>query len=26
VAAAGGEVDSDGGRGRGLRIRCTFPA
>jgi len=25
VAAAGGEVDADGGLGRGLRIRCTFP-
>jgi two-component system, OmpR family, phosphate regulon sensor histidine kinase PhoR len=25
VAAAGGEVDADGARGRGLRIRCTFP-
>ena len=26
VAAAGGEVDAAGARGRGLRIRCTFPA
>jgi two-component system, OmpR family, phosphate regulon sensor histidine kinase PhoR len=26
VAAAGGEVEADGGRGRGLRIRCIFPA
>jgi two-component system, OmpR family, phosphate regulon sensor histidine kinase PhoR len=26
VAAAGGEVHADGGRGRGLRIRCVFPA
>jgi signal transduction histidine kinase len=26
VAAAGGEVQADGGRGRGLRIRCIFPA
>jgi two-component system, OmpR family, phosphate regulon sensor histidine kinase PhoR len=26
VAAAGGEVEADGGRGRGLRIRATFPA
>jgi len=25
-AAAGGEVEADGGRGRGLRIRATFPA
>jgi two-component system phosphate regulon sensor histidine kinase PhoR len=25
VAAAGGEVESDGGLGRGLRIRCIFP-
>ena len=25
VAAAGGEVQADGARGRGLRIRCTFP-
>ena len=25
VAAAGGEVEADGARGRGLRIRCTFP-
>jgi len=25
VAAAGGEVDAKGARGRGLRIRCTFP-
>jgi len=25
VAAAGGEVEADGGLGRGLRIRCTFP-
>ena len=26
VVAAGGDVEADGGRGRGLRIRCTFPA
>ena len=26
VAAAGGDIDADGGLGRGLRIRCTFPA
>jgi two-component system, OmpR family, phosphate regulon sensor histidine kinase PhoR len=26
VVAAGGEVEIDGGRGRGLRIRATFPA
>ena len=26
VVAAGGEVEADGGPGRGLRIRCTFPA
>ncbi len=26
VAAAGGDVEADGDRGRGLRIRCTFPA
>ena len=26
VAAAGGDVEADGGLGRGLRIRCTFPA
>jgi two-component system phosphate regulon sensor histidine kinase PhoR len=26
VVAAGGEVDADGGRGRGLRIRATFPS
>jgi two-component system, OmpR family, phosphate regulon sensor histidine kinase PhoR len=26
VAAAGGDVEADGGRGRGLRIRCIFPA
>jgi two-component system phosphate regulon sensor histidine kinase PhoR len=26
VAAAGGEIDADGGPGRGLRIRATFPA
>jgi signal transduction histidine kinase len=26
VAAAGGDVEADGARGRGLRIRCTFPA
>ena len=26
VAAAGGEVESDGGLGRGLRIRCIFPS
>ena len=25
VAAAGGDVEADGGPGRGLRIRCTFP-
>jgi signal transduction histidine kinase len=25
VVAAGGDVDADGGTGRGLRIRCTFP-
>jgi two-component system phosphate regulon sensor histidine kinase PhoR len=25
VVAAGGDVDADGGRGRGLRIRATFP-
>jgi signal transduction histidine kinase len=25
VAAAGGEVEAEGGPGRGLRIRCTFP-
>ena len=25
VAAAGGDVQADGARGRGLRIRCTFP-
>ncbi len=25
VAAAGGEVEADGGIGRGLRVRCTFP-
>ena len=25
VVAAGGEVEADGGRGRGLRIRATFP-
>jgi signal transduction histidine kinase len=25
IAAAGGEVEADGGRGRGLRIRATFP-
>jgi two-component system phosphate regulon sensor histidine kinase PhoR len=25
VTAAGGTVDAEGGRGRGLRIRCTFP-
>ncbi len=25
VAAAGGEAEASGGRGRGLRIRCTFP-
>ncbi len=25
VVAAGGEVEADGGPGRGLRIRCTFP-
>jgi two-component system phosphate regulon sensor histidine kinase PhoR len=26
VVAAGGEVEADGGRGRGLRIRATFPS
>ena len=26
VVSAGGEVDATGGPGRGLRIRCTFPA
>jgi signal transduction histidine kinase len=26
VAAAGGDVEADGSRGHGLRIRCTFPA
>src|SRR5207302_10169751 len=26
VASAGGEVHASGGPGRGLRIRCTFPA
>jgi two-component system phosphate regulon sensor histidine kinase PhoR len=26
VVAAGGEVHASGGLGRGLRIRCTFPA
>ncbi len=26
VVAAGGEVEADGGRGRGLQIRATFPA
>jgi signal transduction histidine kinase len=26
VAAAGGDIEADGGLGRGLRIRCTFPA
>ena len=26
VVAAGGQVEADGGRGRGLRIRATFPA
>ena len=26
VAAAGGDVEADGGPGRGLRIRCTFPS
>jgi two-component system phosphate regulon sensor histidine kinase PhoR len=26
VVAAGGEVEANGGRGRGLRIRATFPA
>jgi signal transduction histidine kinase len=25
VVAAGGDVQADGARGRGLRIRCTFP-
>jgi hypothetical protein len=24
--AAGGEVEADGGRGRGLRVRATFPS
>jgi signal transduction histidine kinase len=26
VVAAGGEVDAEGGRGRGLRVRATFPS
>ena len=26
VVAAGGDIEADGGLGRGLRIRCTFPA
>jgi signal transduction histidine kinase len=26
VAAAGGDIEADGRPGRGLRIRCTFPA
>jgi signal transduction histidine kinase len=26
VTAAGGTVDAEGGRGRGLHIRCAFPA
>jgi two-component system, OmpR family, phosphate regulon sensor histidine kinase PhoR len=26
VAAAGGDIEADGGPGRGLRIRCTFPS
>ena len=26
VAAAGGDVQAEGARGHGLRIRCTFPA
>jgi signal transduction histidine kinase len=26
VAAAGGDVQAEGARGQGLRIRCTFPA
>jgi two-component system phosphate regulon sensor histidine kinase PhoR len=26
VVAAGGEVEADGGRGRGLRVRATFPS
>ena len=26
VVAAGGDIDADGGPGRGLRIRATFPA
>ena len=26
VAAAGGDIEADSGHGRGLRIRCTFPA
>jgi signal transduction histidine kinase len=26
VAAAGGDIEADSERGRGLRIRCTFPA
>ena len=25
VVAAGGDIEADGGTGRGLRIRCTFP-
>ncbi len=26
VVAAGGDIEADGGPGRGLRIRATFPA
>ncbi|MBD0290675.1 MAG: hypothetical protein ICV74_05415 [Thermoleophilia bacterium] len=26
VTAAGGQVEAEGGRGRGLKIRCIFPA
>jgi signal transduction histidine kinase len=26
VASAGGQVEAEGGPGRGLRIRCVFPA
>ena len=26
VVAAGGDVEAEGDRGRGLRVRCTFPA
>ena len=25
VVAAGGDIDADGGPGRGLRVRATFP-